>query len=152
MGGIAGRADALFGAVECQKSNGSLHYHFFVFVQRLHQFASMKQIAEALEAKLVEADELKAFLANICVESYGNVEQFEQQRAELEEHFPTYSEETECEPDRRWSHWKLGRLPSFLYRDAAKTNLAFHAEMERPTTDIAQCAEMDDGFSDAHDF
>ena len=33
-GGIAGRADALFGAVECQKSNGSLHYHFFVFVQR----------------------------------------------------------------------------------------------------------------------
>ena len=34
MGGIAGRADALFGAVECQKSNGSLHYHFFVFVQR----------------------------------------------------------------------------------------------------------------------
>ena len=59
MGGLAGRADALFGAVECQKSNGSLHYHFFAFVQRLHQFASMKEIAQCLEAKLVEAKDLK---------------------------------------------------------------------------------------------
>ena len=95
MGGIAGRADALFGAVERQKSNGSLHYHFFVFVQRLHQFAFLKEIADLLEAKLVTADELKAFLANICVESYGNVEEFQQERAKLEEHFPTYSETTE---------------------------------------------------------
>ena len=29
MGGIAGRADAMFGAVERQKSTGSLHYIFF---------------------------------------------------------------------------------------------------------------------------
>ena len=28
MPGIAGRPDAMFGAVECQKSTGSLHYHF----------------------------------------------------------------------------------------------------------------------------
>ena len=28
MGGLAGRADGMFGAVECQKSTGSLHYHF----------------------------------------------------------------------------------------------------------------------------
>ena len=28
MGGIAGRADAMFGAVEAQKSTGTLHYHF----------------------------------------------------------------------------------------------------------------------------
>ena len=40
MGGIAGRADALFGAVEGQKSTGSLHYHFFIFIQRFfgHMF------------------------------------------------------------------------------------------------------------------
>ena len=28
-GGAAGRADALFGAIESQKSTGSLHLHFF---------------------------------------------------------------------------------------------------------------------------
>ena len=27
LGGCVGRADALIGAVECQKSNGSLHFH-----------------------------------------------------------------------------------------------------------------------------
>jgi hypothetical protein len=37
VGGFAGRADALFGAVEAQKTNGSLHFHFKLFVQRLHQ-------------------------------------------------------------------------------------------------------------------
>ena len=36
IGGLAGRANAMFGAVECQESTGSLHYHFFLSVQRLH--------------------------------------------------------------------------------------------------------------------
>ena len=59
MGGLAGRADAMFGAVECQKSNGSLHYHFFLFVQRLHQYATVLEIAELLEQALANADDLK---------------------------------------------------------------------------------------------
>ena len=37
QGGILGRCDALFGAVETQKS-GVLHYHFKAFIQRLHQY------------------------------------------------------------------------------------------------------------------
>ena len=37
QGGVLGRCDALFGAVETQKS-GVLHYHFKAFVQRLHQY------------------------------------------------------------------------------------------------------------------
>ena len=61
MGGLAGRADAMFGAVECQKTTGSLHYHFFLHVQRLHQFATLKEIATLLEEKLVNAEELKDF-------------------------------------------------------------------------------------------
>ena len=52
MGGIAGRVDALFGAVEAQKTTGGLHYHFFMLVQRLHQFASLKEIAEKIEEGL----------------------------------------------------------------------------------------------------
>ena len=37
QGGCLGRCDALFGAIETQKS-GVLHYHFKAFVQRLHQY------------------------------------------------------------------------------------------------------------------
>ena len=33
MGGIAGRVDALFGAVEAQKTTGGLHYHYFFYVR-----------------------------------------------------------------------------------------------------------------------
>ena len=96
MGGIAGRADAIFGAVECQKSNGSLHFHFFQYIQRLHQFASMKEIASILKEKLVSAVELKQFLENICVESYADPAQHDDEVPKLEAAFPLYSEVTEC--------------------------------------------------------
>ena len=82
----------LFGAVECQKSNGSLHLHFFAFVQRLHQYATMKEIAELLEKALVDAADLKQFLSNICCESYADVEKHQKEMPTLEERFPTYSE------------------------------------------------------------
>ena len=91
MGGLAGRADALFGAVECQKSSGCLHLHFFLFVQRLHQYATMKEIAELLESNLVDIQELKQFLSNICCESYTDREKHLEQVPQLEKHFPTYS-------------------------------------------------------------
>ena len=49
VGGFAGRVDALFGAVEAQKSTGSLHLHFKLFVQRLHQYSTLKEIADLIE-------------------------------------------------------------------------------------------------------
>ena len=121
MGGLAGRADALFGAVECQKSNGSLHFHFFAYVQRVHQYATMKEIAELLEKKLVDAADLKHFLSNICCESYADVEKHQKEVPLLEEHFPTYSENTECAGSLTWGRFKLGRLPRELYADAEET-------------------------------
>ena len=51
MGGVLGRADAMFGAVECQKTTGALHYHFFVCVQRVRQYGTLKEIAEKLKAR-----------------------------------------------------------------------------------------------------
>jgi hypothetical protein len=36
VGGFAGRADILYGAIEAQKTNGSRHFHFKLFVQHLH--------------------------------------------------------------------------------------------------------------------
>ena len=115
MGGIAGRADAMFGAVECQKTTGSLHYHLFLFIQRLHQFCTLKEIAELLVAKLVEAQELKDFLSNICCETYTDVEQHRSNVPDLEAKFPAYSENSEC-----WGDFELGRIPQFLYVDAER--------------------------------
>ena len=76
MGGIAGRVDAMFGAVECQKITGALHYHFFIFVQRLHQYATLK-VAEKLKAELVHAFEFKNFSSAICCESYSDLQQIQ---------------------------------------------------------------------------
>ena len=118
MGGVAGRVDAIFGAVECQKTTGSLHFHFFAFVQRIHQFASMKEIAAALEDELVKPGELKDFLANICCESYTDPMQFDAQRSYLEGAFPAYHEHTESDTSNRWGQIQLGRIPAFIYHDS----------------------------------
>ena len=87
-------------------------------MQRLHQYASLKEIAEKLEKELVVAQELKDFLSNICCESYPDVEQFKRDRQMLEDQFPTYSEHSEAQGSNTWGAWKLGRIPAFLYDDA----------------------------------
>ena len=123
MGGLAGRADALFGAVESQKSTGSLHYHFFVFIQRLHQFASMKEIAELLEAKMVHATDLKDFLANICCESYSDLGQHLADLTPLESNFPTYSERTECDSPEKplWEMRSSAGCQPFYMQTSGRT-------------------------------
>ena len=63
MGGLAGRSDGICGAVECQKLTGSLHLHFWNFIQRLHQYKTLAEITEYLEKCLIHADELKDFCA-----------------------------------------------------------------------------------------
>ena len=107
LGGCAGRADALIGAVEAQKTNGSLHFHFFLFVQRLHQFSTLQEIAELLKASIVKAVDLKRFLANMCVTEYTDLEKFVSEQSSIEANFPTYSDDT-----------TLGRIPAFVFADA----------------------------------
>ena len=80
VGGFAGRADALFGAVEAQKTNGSLHFHFKLFVQRLHQYCTLKEIAKLIENGLASLDEFKQYISNICTEAYPGAEQHEKEK------------------------------------------------------------------------
>ena len=136
MGGVAGRVDAMFGAVECQKTTGSLHYHFFAFVQRIHQFASMKEIATALQKEILKTSELKSFLSNICCERYTDATLFASERKYLEDNFPTYNETTECGDKQRWGEIKLGRIPAFLYRDSRSSEESSTLPIDdRPTQD-----------------
>ena len=46
MGGSGGRADALIGAVEAQKSEGVLHLHLFVYFQSAFQLRTLKEIGD----------------------------------------------------------------------------------------------------------
>ena len=83
LGGCAGRGDALVGAVECQKSTGSLHYHWFVFIQRLHQYGTLEEIAFLLERGIVNSVELKQFLENLCVSTYTDLPKHESEKSAL---------------------------------------------------------------------
>ena len=121
MGGIAGRVDAMIGAVEAQKCTGCLHYHFFIFAQRAHQFTDLQEIGKRLEAGLLAADDLKNYLSNVCCESYPDVARAMDERSKVEHSFPSFAEKQECDsaPPYTWGNWKLGRVPQFVYDDAA---------------------------------
>ena len=80
MGGLAGRVDAIFGAKECQKSNGSLHIHLFAFVQRLRQFSNMVDIAARLKEGFVKATDLKHDIHKICCTTYPDAKRFNEDR------------------------------------------------------------------------
>ena len=47
------------------KNHRGTSISFFAFVQRLHQYASMKEIAEKLQEGLVKASELKDYAAAV---------------------------------------------------------------------------------------
>ena len=113
--GFAGRADALFGAVEAQKSSGSLHFHFKLFVQRLHQYCTLQEIAELIQKGFADVGECKNYMANICMESYPDADRHKRAAMELEKNWPRYDEHSEAINGKCiWGDIKLGRLPKFV--------------------------------------
>ena len=117
MGGIAGRVDAIVGAVEAQKSTGALHFHYFMFVQRVHQYGTLKEIGEKLQQGLLQSRELTHYLSHSCCLSYPDLAHYEAHAGELEKHKPAYSETMECKGAvKQWGAIKLGRVPDFVHR------------------------------------
>ena len=168
MGGLAGRGDAIFGAVECQKVTGSLHLHLWFFGQRLHQYHSLQEIAELLEKSLAHADELKDFISNICCTSYPDIEQHEAEMPHLEKQWPKFTEADEQSnrnrsndeygqtitdtekvnppdlgTDIHWGSLGLGRIPQFIREDRGETygtalNLADVKALEKDAGEYKQ--------------
>lgn len=94
---------------------------FFLFVQRLHEYATMQEIADAFQTGLAQSWKLKLFVSNICCERYANLEAHQAKVEYLEDNFPAYSgKKAECERECGWGSVKLGRLPEFLYTDASR--------------------------------
>ena len=61
MGGSAGRADAIIGAIEAQKAEGVLHLHYFLYLQMAHQFLNLSEIAALFRDRLLSLGALKLF-------------------------------------------------------------------------------------------
>ena len=119
MGGVAGRCDGIAGAVECQKSKGSLHLHFWCYAQQLHQFKSLSEIAAMLDKGLVNASDLKRFTQELCNEKYPLEEHLTQEVEELEQCWPCFKETNTTEETAgiSWGECRPGRIPPFVWKD-----------------------------------
>ena len=99
--------DALFVAVEAQKTTGGLHFHFFMFVQQVHQTNTINDIAKKIEENPVNAEELKHFLSQIFCERYHDLQQFMSERHRLEKNSPLYTVGKKCTDKRVCVDWKM---------------------------------------------
>ena len=93
IGGSAGRGDALVGAVEAQKAEGVLHVHAFIFIQMVHQFCTLEEIAAKLRAGLLTATAMKAYVNFVRCAAYPDIKKFNEERAAIEKAWPTYPED-----------------------------------------------------------
>ena len=105
QGGAFGRCDAIFSAVETQRS-GTLHLHGFAFLQRAHQHKTLLEIATMLEQGLLSTADLKDYHCRISRETYPDLAAHEAEADEIEQDWPTFKSDS-----------RLGRLPGFVWHD-----------------------------------
>ena len=133
MGGIANRCDGIAGAVECQNSNGTLHLHFWTYVQRLHQYRSLENIGMMLAKALFTADDLKRFTENLCNSNYPLSDALDAQVNELERRGSCF-QEAYCEgqnPTLEWGTLCYDRIPPFIWHDTGPYYSSIQRSMSR---------------------
>ena len=95
-GGVFGRIDAGYTAVEAQKSAGSLHAHSQFFVQCLHQHTPLQEIMERLRKQHRGViDGYLNYSAHVSRTAYEEVGEALERRLELkEQEWPEYKQAT----------------------------------------------------------
>ena len=93
MGGGAGRCDAMVGAVEAQKAEGVLHFHMFPFLQMVHQFTPLQEIADLIRAGLLSSQSWKNYSSHVRCASYPDAEQAEADRDYVERSWPAFAKD-----------------------------------------------------------
>ena len=85
-GGMIGRIDAAFGSIEAQKSAGSLHVHFQIFVQCLHQHTPLHTLLSDHRPKLKELFENYAkYKRQVCRQMYEDLPEWKERQEETEQ-------------------------------------------------------------------
>ena len=98
MGGSLGRADAAVGAVEAQKAEGVLHVHLFLFLQMVHQFCTLVDLATKLREGFLSVEAMKQFVSTARCAAYPDVDQFERERDTIEQSWPAFA--SDASPSR----------------------------------------------------
>ena len=95
-GGVFGRLDAAYTAVEAQKSTGSLHAHSQLFVQCLHQHTPLADIMERLRTQHPGViDRYLNYSAHVSRTVYEEVGEALEERLELkEQEWPEFKQAT----------------------------------------------------------
>ena len=106
MGGSAGRADGMVGAVEAQSKEGVLHLHLFFYPQISTQYCTVHELGDMLRREMLSVAAMKLFVSYVRCASYLAPAQHQQQRSFLEETWPAYSTDQ-----------SLARLPEFFWTD-----------------------------------
>ena len=78
---------------EAQKAEGVLHVHAFIFIQMVHQFCTLEEIAAKLRAGLLTATAMKAYVNFVRCAAYPDIKKFNEERAAIEKAWPTYPED-----------------------------------------------------------
>ena len=133
MGGIAGRSDGLAGAVECQKISGSLHLHFWNYVQRAHQHKTLQEIADLLQQSLITSKQLKRFYENLCCETYPDEAALNERLDSWEKRWPQFNERDDAQPQHtvEWGEHRFGRIPPFVWQDAGQDYSSLHSRNDK---------------------
>ena len=109
LGGSAGRADAMIGAVEAQKIEGVLHLHLFLFVQMAMQLKTLQEIADMFQRAMLSANAWKQYINHVRPAAYPDHEAFLSERSFIEQTWPAYAHtKALCQP------------PSSLYTSASR--------------------------------
>ena len=84
-GGILGRVDAVYGSIEAQKSAGSLHVHFQIFVQCLHQHTPLHTLLLEHRAELQRLfEDYAKYKAQVCRQIYEDLPGWQDRQTETE--------------------------------------------------------------------
>ena len=89
-GGIFGRIDAIYGAIECQKS-GSLHLHTQAFVQCYHQFRPLSELVTLSNERQLELlRRYSTYSAHVRRTIYNKPQDWEEEQQDVEADWPEY--------------------------------------------------------------
>ena len=103
MGGSAGRADGMVGAVEAQSKEGVLHLHLFLYLQMAMQYYTVHELGEMLRREMLSVEAMKLYVSYVRCASYPDAALHQQQRGFHEQVLPSYAKDQ-----------SLARLPDFL--------------------------------------
>ena len=154
-GGILGRVDAAYGAIEFQKA-GPAHVHFQLFVQCLHQHTPLSTIVKMYPSDLRQQVKMAGmYNAHARRTVYVDPKQWEEtQRADVEEEWPEFRNSSlmlsrpqyQSDPDMTAAAWKTRYLDHDvdLLQQRKQHHVHIAQEPGGPRLPLAHCRDPRD--------